>query len=101
MRQHNGSILVTEAALIKQFALNSSTNLLPSVPTGDIGNQILQITLRSTDEPWEFRFGPTGDYFYMAGLDIIVLPIRDRKVLEVFEFRAISAPADMRIIYEC
>ena len=100
MRQHNGTILVTEALSIVQFSLDTTSQGLPSLPTGDAGDQILQVTLRSVDEPWEFRFGNSGDYFWMASGDIMVLPVLDRAAIENFEFKAESITADMRIIYE-
>lgn len=99
MRQHNGTILVTEPLLIKQFPLTTASVTLPNIPTGDAGHQILQVTLRSADNAWEFRFGSTGEYFWMAGMDVIILPFRDYNALQTFEFRAITT-ADMRIIYE-
>ena len=100
MRQHNGVILVTEPVLIKEFTLTSAETSLPDLPTGDLGKQILQITLRSTNAPWEWCFDATGGWFWMDTGDIIVLPIRDRVALEDFNFRAESADADMRIVYE-
>ncbi len=99
MRQHNGTILVTEALSIVQFDLDDVSQGLPSIPTGDAGNQILQVTLRSVDSPWEFRFGTSGDYFWMGTGDIVVLPFLDRQAITRFEFKALTT-ADMRIIYE-
>lgn len=100
VRQHSGTILVTEPVQITQLSLTGAPTSLPSLPSGDLGNQILQVTIRSVDQPWEWRFGTSGAYFYMATQDIIVLPMRDRVALEAFQFKAVSAPADMRIIYE-
>jgi hypothetical protein len=100
MRQHNGTILVTEPISIIQYTLPASIQSLPFLPTGDVGQQILQVTLRSADEAWEWSFNGIGDYFFMAPLDIVVLPVRDRRALEAFVFRADTNPADMRIIYE-
>lgn len=81
------------------LALTSTPTALPNIPTE---GYCTQLTIRSTDQPWEWRFESTPGtaYFWMATGDIFVIPIRDRSQLVDFTFKAVSATADTRILYE-
>ena len=107
MRMHNGTILVTNPAALDAISLDGTggylTQLSGVVPSGDAGQQLLQVTIRSTDRAWEWRFGNSGAYFWMAGGDIIVLPIADRRQLDTLQLRRAAndiGTCDLRVIFE-
>jgi len=107
MRMHNGTILVTNPASIDTLVLDGTggflTQLSGVVPTGDAGQQLLQVTLRSTDRAFEWRFGATGGWFWMAGGDVLVLPVADRRQLDTLQVRRAAndtGVADLRVIFE-
>lgn len=101
MRLHNGIILVTEAVQIEQLTLTSADTPLPNLPTGDLGRDVKQVTLRSVDQPWEWTFVGVGAWFWMGAGEILVIPVRDKPHLDSFRIRAASVAGDFRIVYEC
>lgn len=101
MRLHNGVLVVTEPVQIEQLTLSTASTALPNLPGGDLGREILQITLRSVDQAWEWQLNGQTNWFWMDKGEILVIPIRDRNFLEAFRIRAASVAGDFRIIYEC
>lgn len=81
------------------LALTSTPTALPNIPAE---GYVTQLTIRSVDQPWEWRLEstPGTSYFWMDAGDIFVVPIRDRSQLVDFTFKAVSATADIRILYE-
>jgi len=80
------------------LALTTTPTALPSIPTFGV----TRLTIRSTDQAWEWQFvSTTGtSYFWMDKGDIFVIPIRDYTQLLDFQFKAVTATADVRILYE-
>lgn len=101
MRLHNGTILVTEPVQLEAFTLTTSETPLPSLPTGDLGRNVLQVTVRVLGTAWEWTPDPAGDWFKMLADEILVIPVRDRVFLEALRLRAVGSSGDCRIIYEC
>lgn len=101
MRLINSTILVTEPIQIETLTLPTSSTPLPNLPTGDLGRDVKQITVRVVDEPWEWQLDGHVGWFWMDAGEILVIPMRDRPFLESFRLRAASASGDCRIIYEC
>lgn len=84
---------------METLTLTSTPTGLPNLPSADSVNQL---TIRTTDHPWEWRFDSISgsSYFWMAAGDIMVIPIRDQAQLQDFTFKAVSTAADTRILYE-
>ena len=104
MQRRNSIIVVTEVIDIRQLTLTGSETALPNLPTGDLGRNLSQITIRSRDTAWEWRPSSSNSaWFWMAAGDILVFPIREGTA-DQFQFRRAATAAgtcDMRIIYEC
>lgn len=104
MRGHNGVIVVTEPVAIVELALTGAETPLPSPPSGDLGREVRQITIRGRDVAWEWGLSSvSSDYFWMDAGEILVFPIRDRTQLGDFRLRRAAdsvGTTDIRVIYE-
>lgn len=96
--------MVTEPVGIVELALTGAETALPSPPTGDLGREIRQITIRGRDVAWEWGLlSVSSDWFWMDADEILVFPIRDRAQLDDFRIRRAAdsvGDTDIRVIYE-